>query len=204
MIGHIVRVALIALLTTANTAAAMQHTDAPDWEETVQQFLEALQQQDVPATKRLMADRFVIRDLARDEARPLQRLLERTAGSSVLAVQVYTTTPATLAADLSRAVERTPTLPAEVRRWIVPADEPATRRANAVAEQWLNEVLDLREPHPVAVVLLWCPLPNWPGLVDRSQREHQPMFVLLKGERSESGAYLIQRIAFGNPHPVVN
>jgi hypothetical protein len=171
------------------------------WQALVEQFAAALVVNDHESVHRLIADHPLIAELDLRNASTMTRLLHRAEGGQVVGVLAYPRPPGQLASEIVETLRGAAMVPQHVREWMVPADESAMRRANATAVRWVSEAVGATERCPVGVILLWCPVQSWPGVSAGRAKEHQLLFVLVKGAPGQPER--ISGVAFGNPHPAV-
>jgi hypothetical protein len=123
------------------------------------------------------------------------RLLSRTQGATLIGAKAYVHAPSQLATDIADAFAAAQA-PEELKRYMRPANDAQTARANAAGARWLGESLGAKQGDLVGVVVFWSAPPGDLGLNPGVRPEIT--FVLVKGTMAGAGPK-IESIVFGDP-----
>lgn len=122
------------------------------------------------------------------------RLLARVSHGSLVFGRTYKGIPDRLATAIADQVSNSEA-PEEARQgWLIEGEAHA-RRADAIAGEWVELTLGVKQEELTAVLLFWRARPPSPG----EAPTFEPVFVLLKGRQTPDGAVEVASVAYGNP-----
>ncbi len=166
------------------------------WDQRVAALAAALVQED-PAPAAVMLHDVELRRFDPHAPARLSALLDRTSGSAVIFMRVYTGVPTHLAADMAEDINAAD-LPDPLRRQFTPNGAAAMRDANTVAADWIRDTLNPADDQPIAVLVIWRGQNTLPSL-SPAHYAQQITFVLLQGDKEAASSTTIRRVFFGNP-----
>lgn len=193
----------LALVSLSGPQAFAQTTQpAPDlWSQTAQAVAGGMIHSDADAilTSLLPGDA-KLREFGATRTEPRRRLIERAAGSQIVATRVYSWSANTVATDLAADVKVCEFIPPSMRAPFIPRDDAEAKKANAIAQQWIASVIDPAPGDLVAVIMLWEPPVSATSLLISSEppEPKQPLFVFIKGKQATDGSVQISLVAFGD------
>ena len=166
----------------------------PTWPQAVAKLSDAVRGKDLTSLAAVLERGPIIRTFGSETLVAPERLLGATTGSTLLGCHAYMHTPATLASDLVEDFKRAGEVSENIRRDMIPGDEPAEKRANEIAAQWVTQVLQPDRNQPVGIIVLWRQ--------DRSDTftssGTRPLFLVVKGDLQD-GQYVFNQVTFGDP-----
>jgi hypothetical protein len=208
--------ALMAARAVGQTAAPSAPTtepamDAANWEEAVGSLVKVLTDdtEDAATLSALLPDSAVIQRFGANEADSRYKLHQKTAGLTTVSAHAYGWPADKIAEDLASSVKAFANMPDELRRQFVPRDDAETKKFNAVAHQWVAGSLRPVPGQLVAVILLWEPPPSiMTNLLMNSAATpsdlKQPLFVLVKGQKSDDGQFQVTQVCYGDSRQALN
>lgn len=186
---------LIAFLLAGWVAPANAQTTQPapaGWETTVQAVAKGLTSAgDNDAYQRLLANECIVRSFG-THAKQLDDVIAHTDGAMLLMAKAYLYPGAPIAADIGAAISDSEVTD-EVKKLLVPTDADATARANTIASQWAQSALGLGKSEPFAVLVYYIR-----DVTRVESPDERILFVMLKGRKDRSGAYLVSQIIYGD------
>jgi hypothetical protein len=181
--------------TGAATAAAKAAAGMPPvaWDAAVDKLSRALSESDAAALVESLTERVTIKTFdggTGDGA----RLLARVSRGSLVFGKTYKGVPDRLATSIADTVGNTEA-PEEARQsWLIAGEEHA-KRADLIAAEWVELMLEAKGEDLTAVLLFWRAKPPAPG----EAPTFEPVFVLVKGREPAEGHVEIVSVAYGNP-----
>jgi hypothetical protein len=174
------------------------------WNETVQSLATLLTaaDADAAAVSSLIPDRSPITRFGSTEMEARVHLRNQTEGLMIVSARGYSWPAAQIATDLAEDVSKCEAMSDRLREQYMPPDDAGGRRANTVAQQWIQSVLDPAPGQMVALIMLWDPPPSPTASLllgnPTPPEVRQPLLILLKGEKGDDGQHRIVKVAFGD------
>jgi hypothetical protein len=163
---------------------------APEgWSKAMDGLARAVAESDAGALAQALGDEATIQSFEGRSGDALH-LLARLHKGSLVVVRTYVGAPDTMASDVSDQVQQAQ-VPEDVKQRMLTGDERQARRANAIAAQWVSEILSAKADSLVGVVVFWCDHADDGG-------EPEMVFVLVRGEAGEGGTK-VKAITYGDP-----
>lgn len=202
-----------ALLLLASEAVGQTTQPAPlQWAQTVSSIADALTcdsggRAGIQSVESLLPDEVTIQRFGSGERYSAERLREQTCGMMVIADRVYAWPADQIASDIADDLRNQESLPQSLKREFVPSDDAQAKRANATAQRWISSQLQPGSGQVVAVVVLWEPRSLSAtslslGITPMPAR--QPVFVLLKGQKTAADSYAVVQISYGDMENALN
>jgi hypothetical protein len=206
-------VGFLAMLLVASTSG--QSTSTPTtapvpqgWSDLVGKVSSMLCEDPTPpALSDTISDDVPIRELNSSGIQSRYRLQEKTAGMTIISAHAYAWPAATIASDLAADIKQFDSFPEPLRKQFALRDDANSSKANTVAQQWLGGVLQPANGQYVAVILLWRqPAATAAGSItlNSTTEARQPLFVLIKGTRSDDDQFHVTQIAYGDADQALN
>jgi hypothetical protein len=196
---------LVARGSGQTTQPSTQSPQTP-WNDYVNRIATVLVENPGSASlSQLIADDVSVRQFGSAEVESRYRLQQKTTGMVAIATRAYAWPIATLASDLAGDLRDCDALPEPVRKQFIPRDDADTTRANSVAQQWISGVLQPAAGDYVGVIVFWEKPPPTGSLVLSSNSENkQPVFVLVKGQKTDDDQFRITQVAYGDARQALN
>jgi hypothetical protein len=180
----------------ASTAAAQSTRPAAPpvaptpWQQAVTHFAQALRDADTDALATLL-DKPVVRQFKSAHGVDPAAFAADLARLRIISAHGYFDSQFTVASDLADDFKKAKGLPDTMRRNMLLGDDAQARRANATAQQWIEEALGVNagDAALIGVIVLWQPT------LDAGAT---PVFVLLKGRQTPDG-FKIAAVVYGDP-----
>jgi len=196
---------ICVLLVARGRGQTTQPTSPTSWNEIISKVGELLIADPTPSSiTDLVPDDVQIRQFG-GEAESRYRLQQKASGMVVVSAHGYAWPGVTFASDLATDLRDSESLPQNIRKQFMPRDDADAARANSVAEQWIGGVLHPTNGQYVAVLVLWDHPPQ-PGslLLGSTPENKQPIFVLLKGQKTGEDQFRIVQITYGDSRQALN
>ena len=159
------------------------------------------------ALQSIIPDGVPIRHFGVSELESRTKMKEQTDGLKSLVECAYVWPIETAASDLAADFRDRESLPDAVRRQFLARDEDL-KRANAVAQQWIGNMLRPAPGQYLGLIVLWeppAPVNTTSLILVRGAEEpSQPVFVLIKGMKSEDGQFHVTQVVYGDARQALN
>lgn len=204
-------VVILAHASVARAQAPATQPSPPEWGQVVGIVARGLTgNAEVASTVHaLLPDEVPVRRFGSAELLNREKMQQQTEGLSVISSRAYVWSAETIATDLASDLKACESFPDALRQQFVPRDASDVKRANSIAQLWVNSILRPTPGQLVAVVILWEPPPpvTTTSLLlgtNALSAVKQPVFVLIKGIKTDNGEYHITQIAFGDAQQALN
>ena len=115
-----------------------------------------------------------------------------TSGATLLMAHAYIFPGGAIAGDIGAAVADSQ-ISDDLKKLLVPAEGDPTAKANATATRWVQSALNAANGEPIAVLVYFTGDATQIGAADG-----QILFVMLKGRKDSTGAYVTSQIVYGD------
>lgn len=208
---RLICVVILAQVSVTRAQAPATQPAPPEWGQIVGIVARGLAgNADVASTvQALIPDEVPIRRFGSTELLNREKMQQHTEGLSVVSSRAYVWAAETIATDLAADMKASDAFPDTLRQHFVPRDASDVKRANSIAQLWVNSILRPAPGQLVAVVILCEPPPpvTTTSLLlgtNGLSEVKQPIFVMIKGMRTDNGDYHITQIAFGDAQQALN